>query len=62
MFSPFLLLEGEGIAMEMKMKGEVFLSVQMGFSACRAACLGEAMCSMQDVDTGLTVSVLLAAS
>ena len=44
--------------MEMKMKGEIFLSVQMGFTACRAACLGEAICGVRDLDQGLSVGYI----
>ncbi|XP_060068135.1 intermembrane lipid transfer protein VPS13B-like [Ylistrum balloti] len=47
-FRPFLLLEGEGIAMEILLRGLAFFDVKVGFSNCQLLSQGHCICGAQD--------------
>ncbi|XP_052096921.1 intermembrane lipid transfer protein VPS13B-like isoform X1 [Mytilus californianus] len=57
-FKPFILLEGEGIAVDILVKGLAFFDAQVGITHLKMLCQGQCICGIKD-DTDTKSSVMV---
>ncbi|CAC5371342.1 VPS13B [Mytilus coruscus] len=57
-FRPFILLEGEGIAVDILVKGLTFFDAQVGITHLKMLCQGQCICGIKD-DTDTKSSVMV---